>query len=1627
MINIKRTFDRYPEEPHIPDIYIPNALDNSNVASNGLLFDFNPSYEMLHCVQPVIMPMHNTKARREFQLANYAIKKPKADKFGALYSMGYSKIPIGTFDRPSGPFGTRIPHQLITQQIHPVPLVHVMTSSEIFSFNSSNISPPRVFCSKKHDNSGVTGPARRIEAGSSFGGFITMCPTSSGPGSASLIISSTKNQLLNLDIESSKRNATSKNSHSGCDIMCNPTGPVTHMVRSSHSNLITGTSSGIISILDMNSFGNSTSSGSHITPSIDAGASTPGTVLLDIDILGNTICTCIASGAASADSNFVKLFDIRMMREIDSIAIPALSETGSEFYGVSEERIPVCSRIIRLNSSTLKKYSSVSTFDQSWNLLITLCADGSLLVYDFSSGSFIIDERVMLPSAAFDSKILATYVHQQRQLGIYGDLMLPKMKLSRSNRVISVGDGQGGLSLFELCLEEPDEEPMESLSRKLEPHTISGDKESFYKESSSIMGIKEDIQCFINNYSKPVPSVSPMLKFPPTDPHKFLSSGVSSSFVDVDDYSVSLNSVGMPQMNDGFRYVRKSNQDMAERFSTDQHNSGTPSGGKLLSANFPGKWVHDISCPVKPQNSVPSEILGALKWRTDPVRCSYPVNNVDLGRSQNYLFSKTGDEIGGIGDKNLEKNETIKVGFAPNVLRDKMKRNEQNLSVIGNSSASLFLSSKERQNEAKAHHSKSDAHSSSKASTKISLNKIGNETDAIRRISPAVIPEFYSQPQIKYSKFGIEDFDFEFFNKNTGLSGLENHLDQCFLNAVIESLIYGLALSCSYIPGTSNKLNSNTASVSNGRKVSHGCNFVLLELFRLHAFPYASQSSNILDHRGASVSWKRCDQEQCLVCELAFLGDMLEQARGSTCQASNFFKAFKSSDQAMALGLLDKSNYGLSESGSRDPVSGQIKYFQMAQNCFRFFLNQMHQKIFAATDGSKDNPKKPLIVYNSAESDKDKEKQTLETEKSLMHQLMGLEIQAQTVCSECKTAKIRDMISFSIDLDTSAIPDIVTTSGNAKPIPPETSIFCEMLNAVLLKQSQTKAWCDNCKQYKILQQTRSLNVNNAPPLLTVMCGTTMMANSRDLMLGTRDSKFQFVAEDESGSIEDADDRTFESLIAKINQHESFALKSKQNKSAKKIIGNDAESEIGDKRNFQRKRLLEKRWKVWTDSAQMDYQIFGKTFIPPSLIIKSNIGSKYIQKDASESTLNIIEEWSPEGVNQENVDCSDESVIYDLSMMICQVDNEISRTPNNSSHLISFIRIPVDYVTSHSKTRDSEDASSTKKSDDSISNFDFVYSGPKYQWYMFNDFRVRPVSAFEVVQLKSKWKVPAIIQYTRRDASKIVNLSHLEEPIKRQSRRAIFDAVMLGGDVGVAPHVVPLEFAEFREVMMKYGRFNIGIDAEFVSLAAEQIEVKSDGSKSIVRPQVMQLARISLLRAQEPNYLVPLIDDYIMPLEPVVDYLTEYSGITAEDLDPTTSRHRLVGLKSVYRQLKLLVDLGATFIGHGLKKDFRTINIVVPPNQVIDTVELYKLDGQRNISLKYLAWYMLGLDVQTVLSGHDSIEDAKTAVLLFNKLRSIIPRSNEAENANLEYQETRLKEFLENLYADGRKYGWKKPV
>ncbi|KAH7107329.1 ubiquitin carboxyl-terminal hydrolase-domain-containing protein [Auriculariales sp. MPI-PUGE-AT-0066] len=290
------------------------------------------------------------------------------------------------------------------------------------------------------------------------------------------------------------------------------------------------------------------------------------------------------------------------------------------------------------------------------------------------------------------------------------------------------------------------------------------------------------------------------------------------------------------------------------------------------------------------------------------------------------------------------------------------------------------------------------------------------------------------------------------------------------------------------------------------------------------------------------------------------------------------------------------------------------------------------------------------------------------------------------------------------------------------------------------------------------------------------------------------------------------------------------------------------------------------------------------------------------------------------------------------------------------------------------------------------------------WFLFNDFVVKSITEDEALRFPGKWKIPCVICLERIDMQDRVDFTKM--PISLDPSILTRDlTISLKRDKSRVRHE-PLGLGELPTPGMV-----VAIDAEFVQLQQAEIEVRSDGTKKTLRPPRQSLARVSVLRGDGPKEGIPFIDDHIHTAAVVVNYLTEYSGIHQGDLDPATSRHTLVPRKVAYKKLRLLVDMGCMFVGHGLMNDFRTINIHVPADQVLDTIDIYFVKHRsRRFNLRFLTWFVLKEDIQT--ANHDSIEDAKAALLLYKKWQ--------------ESEEGTFSRLLESLYKDGKEHNYRAP-
>ncbi|GAB7366460.1 hypothetical protein MBLNU230_g8255t1 [Neophaeotheca triangularis] len=294
------------------------------------------------------------------------------------------------------------------------------------------------------------------------------------------------------------------------------------------------------------------------------------------------------------------------------------------------------------------------------------------------------------------------------------------------------------------------------------------------------------------------------------------------------------------------------------------------------------------------------------------------------------------------------------------------------------------------------------------------------------------------------------------------------------------------------------------------------------------------------------------------------------------------------------------------------------------------------------------------------------------------------------------------------------------------------------------------------------------------------------------------------------------------------------------------------------------------------------------------------------------------------------------------------------------------------------------------------------------WHVFNDFLVRKIERGDALSFDPRWKLPSVITYQVKSLSR-----KLDNSWKRSlNTNVLYDSV-----------VQPAFTEDYKMRPMCQGdripdtSTHCAIDAEFVRLLREEIDMGADGSRTINRPSRLGLARVSVLRGDEPGLGVPFIDDYIAIDEPVDDYLTQFSGLREGDLSEGHSPFYLVNLKGVYMKLWVMLNLGCIFIGHGLSSDFRIINMYVPEGQLLDTQTLFSLGSRarRKLSLRFLAWAILNEDIQhNTTEGHDSIEDAHTALKLWRKYCEFV-------DAGI------LEAKIDEIFNLGRRFDFKVPA
>ncbi|XP_059510079.1 RNA exonuclease 5-like isoform X2 [Stegostoma tigrinum] len=133
----------------------------------------------------------------------------------------------------------------------------------------------------------------------------------------------------------------------------------------------------------------------------------------------------------------------------------------------------------------------------------------------------------------------------------------------------------------------------------------------------------------------------------------------------------------------------------------------------------------------------------------------------------------------------------------------------------------------------------------------------------------------------------------------------------------------------------------------------------------------------------------------------------------------------------------------------------------------------------------------------------------------------------------------------------------------------------------------------------------------------------------------------------------------------------------------------------------------------------------------------------------------------------------------------------------------------------------------------------------------------------------------------------------------------------------------------------------------------------------------ELTRVSVVSADGRC----VMDELVKPDNPILNYLTRFSGITKKMLMPVKTK-----LRDVQAKLKKILPSDAVLVGHSLNNDLNALKMIHP--NVIDTSLLYARDLGQRFKLKVLARSVLGKEIQSKeMVGHDASEDARTALEL----------------------------------------------
>jgi len=844
-----------------------------------------------------------------------------------------------------------------------------------------------------------------------------------------------------------------------------------------------------------------------------------------------------------------------------------------------------------------------------------------------------------------------------------------------------------------------------------------------------------------------------------------------------------------------------------------------------------------------------------------------------------------------------------------------------------------------------------------------------------------ILPGRYRKVVIK-QQTGIkfEEFDFSYYNK-TPFSGLENDLANCYVNALLQVLFFCRPMR---------------------------------DLAMTHT--------------------PDPDIEFSLIGELSLLFRMLATSGGIVCQAANLLRALRQSKEALALGLLEGVR---GERGSTDiEVEAQKdkSLARRAQRLSRFIMEQLSKEatipsgVNSISKNHTGAASEALLRQQQQQGNKEPQ---LVPVQSPLEEIFAISQHQRTRClSRQRPDQEKTTRAFQVDLQyplprerpplsTSTInPNSTNKSstggasggtfsptkadtgtpdadGAAFPRPSFADVLAESLHTV----AEMRAWFDEVVSYQLVRQERC--PTTLPQVLVVNSG-----------------------------LEDRGDLAWWQPVRSETHHDDN----------NKIIVNDEGS--GGRGNSGGDASLNASASVYRNFPKSPTAIKTRAWLPMSVAITVNPEDWSVDVVEGASSAELATKLAENQQRDGPLPAAAVRAVYELTAVVAHVmdeDEAAEGGPEYEGHLVAHINVPRTYYSAQQESPImSRSASAGPEqqlqqevegnndgndggllSSDTLSSLPyqhkvtegevregdrpptpagaatatavpaaaaaaaspgFTAAHTRRNWMLFNDFRIAPCLPEDVTEIYAGQKVPVLLFFTRIEE---LSLAAVEPPAPPTPVLTPENFLSLCRAPPIQPNKTRLNrptFVPLSPEEIPCSGHVFALDAEFVQYSPPERIVRR-GIEVEARPPRLGLGRVSVVRGQGPGFGVTCIDDYIRSVEPVYDYLTRFSGLIPGDLDPTQSRNHLTTLRRAYLKLRYLVDSGAMFVGHGLKKDFRMLNIVIPPEQVIDTVDLFH-SGRRRLSLRFLAAYLLGATIQS--GTHDSVEDAVAALKLYDK-------------------------------------------